>query len=188
MNYRSSKEERFESIYRAYADDILKVALHHTKDEYVAQEITQKTFIQFYKHFEDEEIECIRAYLICSAKRLAYNWYRDTKHERESEDVDMLDYSGDEHARTISVEDAYILKEHSEDCKDLRKGIFAKLYEKNVDWYNAMMLVYCMEKSVEQVTEELGISSDVLYSRLYRAKKWIRKNYAEEYKEIREWS
>ncbi len=188
MNYRSSKEERFESIYRAYADDILKVALHHTKDEYVAQEITQKTFIQFYKHFDDENIECIRAYLICSVKRLAYNWYRDTKRERESEDVDTLDYSGDEHGRTISVEDAYILKEHNEHCKELREGIFSKLYEKNVDWYNVIILVYYLDKSAEEAAEELGISRDVLYSRLYRAKKWIRKNYAEEYKEIREWS
>ena len=42
-------------------------------------------------------------------------------------------------------------------------------------------LIYIMGKSHDEVARELGISRDVLYSKLYRAKKWIQRHFEDEY-------
>lgn len=46
MESKSTKDKKFDSIYRAYKDSIFKVAMHYAKCEDLANEITQKTFFQ----------------------------------------------------------------------------------------------------------------------------------------------
>lgn len=188
MNYRNSKEERFDSIYKAYADQVYRIGLYYTKDAYVAQEISQKVFINFYKHFDDIRKDGIRSYLIRSAQNLSYNWYRDNKRAREQVEITEVMDSVEMSESIMSVEEAYLEKDRKEAFELLKNSIFQRLHEENETWYEAVMLVYCMEKPHEQVAEELGISKDVLYSRLYRARKWIQKNFKKEYSNLIRWS
>lgn len=188
MNYQNSKEERFDSIYKAYADQVFRIGLYYTKDAYVAQEISQKVFINFYKHFDEIRKDGIRSYLIRSAQNLSYNWYRDNKREREQVEISEVLDSADLEPWIMSVEESYIEKDRKEAFEQLRKSIFQRLKDENEAWYDAVMLVYCMEKPHEQVAEELGISKEVLYSRLYRARKWIQRNFKEEYSNLIRWS
>jgi len=58
------------------------------------------------------------------------------------------------------------------------------LRKENESWYQIVNLIFCLEKPHDVVAKELGISKDVLYSKLYRAKKWIRKNFEDEYKNL----
>ena len=51
----------------------------------------------------------------------------------------------------------------------------------NERWYEAVTLTYCLEKSQREVAEIMGVSVEVLHSMLYRAKKWIRKNYEDQF-------
>lgn len=181
MGYKSKKEERFDSIYRAYADEVYRVTLYYTQDEYVAQEITQKAFYQFYLHLDNVNMDSVRAYLIRTARNLVYNRTRDRKREIYEETLDHLE---EENAIMLSVEEAYLRDEQKKQAMELSQSILERLWEENELWYEAVLLVYCLEKPQEQVADELGISKDVLYSRLYRAKKWIRKNYEKEYVEF----
>ena len=41
MESKSTKDKKFDSIYRAYKDSIFKVAMHYAKCEDLANEITQ---------------------------------------------------------------------------------------------------------------------------------------------------
>ena len=64
MKYRTTKEKRFDAIYQDYANDIYRVSLHLTKDESLAQEITQQAFVNCYDYFEKVSQDCIYAYLV----------------------------------------------------------------------------------------------------------------------------
>ena len=57
MESKSTKDKKFDSIYRAYKDSIFKVAMHYAKCEDLANEITQKTFFQLYIYFENVNLD-----------------------------------------------------------------------------------------------------------------------------------
>ena len=61
------------------------------------------------------------------------------------------------------------------------EDIFGELYRMNERWYDAITITYLLEKPQKEVAEELGVSLEILHSMLYRAKRWIRKKYREEY-------
>lgn len=178
MEYKSNKDEIFNSIYQTYADEIYRVGLHYTRDEHMAQEITQRAFYQLYFHIENVNMDSVRAYLIRTARNLAFNEIRDTKREVLKESFEILE----EQSVTIAgLEEIYMRKEEKAQAKTLSNSILERLRMENEAWYEAVMLVYCLEIPQEQAAKQLHIRKDVLYSRLYRARKWVRKNYGKEY-------
>ncbi|MBQ8804123.1 MAG: sigma-70 family RNA polymerase sigma factor [Tyzzerella sp.] len=181
MEYKTSKEGKFDSIYLAYKDDVYRISYKYTKNEDLAHEITQKAFFQFYTHMDKANIKSARGYLMRTARNLAFNLTRDTKYEQIEAEMCALE---EDSASTISVEDAYIMDEQRKRQDELKKSILERLREENELWYEAINLVCCLEKPQELVAEELGVSKDVLYSRLYRARKWIHKNFGEEFDEL----
>ena len=48
----------------------------------------------------------------------------------------------------------------------------------NERWYEAMTMVYCLGRKQKDVADAMGISLDVLTALLYRARKWVKKNYS----------
>ena len=74
-----------------------------------------------------------------------------------------------------------------EKAEELEDSIFECLYKDHRIWYDAVTQVYCFGKSQQEAAEQLGIAVEVLNSRLYRARQWIRKNYENEYREVVSW-
>lgn len=64
MESKSTKDKKFDSIYRAYKDSIFKVAMHYAKCEDLANEITQKTFFQLYIYFENVNLDNVYPWLV----------------------------------------------------------------------------------------------------------------------------
>lgn len=54
--------------------------------------------------------------------------------------------------------------------------ILDALYEENENWYEAITMVYCLEKT-KDVAESMGISIQALTGVLYRARKWVKIHY-----------
>ena len=81
----------------------------------------------------------------------------------------------------VNPEEFFERKIKNQQLVELKKGIFEALYEKNPRWYEAITITYVLEKPQKEVAENMEVTLDVLHSILYRAKKWIRENYAEEY-------
>ncbi len=81
----------------------------------------------------------------------------------------------------MNPEEFFERKIKNQQLVELKKGIFEALYEKNPRWYEAITITYVLEKPQKEVAENMEVTLDVLHSILYRAKKWIRENYAEEY-------
>ena len=68
----------------------------------------------------------------------------------------------------------------------LSETILSRLYEENKKWYEVMVLTCYLGKQNIQVAKELGVSKDVINSRMYRARKWIRQTFREEYERVKE--
>lgn len=172
------KRVRFEVIYRENQHDMYKVALYYTQQEQAAIEITQKAFYNLYLHFDSVDPNSMRAYMGRSIRNMTYNWTRDNK---IAKDGNIEDYYED--LMIDSLEEVIIRKEEKKLAYDLASDILSGLYAKNQRWYDVIILVYYLEIPQEQVAKDQGVEKDVISSRLYRAKQWIRQQYREQYKE-----
>lgn len=182
MEFRTAKEESFDKLYRSYADNIYKVCLHLTENEDLAQDIMQQTFINAYDYFEDVNPNCIYAYLVRAAKNLIYNYQRDSKREISTEMI--YEEGHPEELASESLEEAYLQHEKESLQENLSVRILEDLREKNEDYYKILMMIFFYNKSHDEISKELGVTKEVLYSRIRRAKLWVRKHYMKDYEEL----
>lgn len=166
-----------EALYKKYEEEVYKTCLYYAKDEHIARDMTQKTFFSIYEHYDNINPGRMKPYLIRTAKNLTLNWLRDFKRLREGQ----LDDLNEEKLQTVSVEDMYVRKECALLAQELSGNILERLYQKNKKWHELIILAYYLEIPQEQIAKRMGVHIDVIYSKLYRAKQWIRKNYQEEY-------
>lgn len=181
MQQKSTKEKEFERIYQLYKNDVYKISLYYTRDEYIAEDVTQKVFFKFYLHSNNVNPDCIKSYLLRAARNLSYNWIRDTKRETDGE---YLDNVPEENLPLYSAEDEYFKEQKQQSAEEFLIYVLEALREENESWYEILNLICCLEKSHDEAAEELGISKEVLYSKYYRAKRWIRKKFEKEYLDL----
>ena len=82
MGQRTQKEKLFDDAYKSYAADVYRVCFHLTHDEKEAEEITQQTFVKFYRCLESIDSDCIFEYMVCTAEALARNHRKDLKKKK----------------------------------------------------------------------------------------------------------
>lgn len=177
-----TKEEMFEVIYQTYQHEVYKIALYYVKDDFTAQDVAQKTFYNFYLHMDSVNEDRIRPYLLRTARNLSFNWTRDSKWEVQGE---YLENVPEEKLSLLGPEIEFLKQEHEIEVKELLDEILSTVQEENESWYNLITLVYGMGKKQEAVAYEMGMTLEVLHSKLYRAKKWIRERYRDRYEQLR---
>lgn len=180
-----SDNEKFEEIYHKYKDIVYRTALKYCGDYALAEDFAQHAFFQLYINFDTIKHENIKSWLSTTVKHRALNHKRNLKREilkGESEDErqdNMFERPAD------SAEDEFLDTVAAGECKDLHKQILSALLEKNPRWYEAIYLVYFMEVPQVKAAEEFGVSLQVLYSWLHRAKRWVKKKYGVVYEEFK---
>lgn len=182
MNGKLTKDEMFESIYKSCEKDVYRACLHLTMDHDLASDMTQQAFVNFYERFDVMEIESAKAYLISSAKYLTYNYYRRISRECSPDE-------NDEEFQTLgltveSVEEQYFGNIRRMMARELTDEILMNLKERHESWYEIIYRLFFRNMTHEEIAADLGITKDVLYSRLHRAKLWILKNYKENFDKI----
>lgn len=176
-----SKENTiFDIIYKNNFVNVYKVALKYSRNHHAAEEITQSVFMKLYVNIDNINLDSAKSWLILTAKYMALNLKRDRAREYLVEDLSMeeetiLSESGE------SPEEVFVRKIKEREFVELKEDIFAALYEKNPRWYDAITITYVLEKPQKEVAENMGITLEVLHSMLYRARKWIKENYKDEY-------
>ncbi len=176
MGIKASDNNAFDTIYRNYVNKVYKTALHYTCNHHTAEEITQTVFMKLYMNLEHVKEEAIGAWLLTAAKNAALNENR----KRSKESLKESD-TYEESLRTDPSGDECIELLYTEEYRELAHSIFTDLYHTNQRWYEAVTITYLLEKPQKEVAEVMGISLEMLHSMLYRAKKWIKKNYREKY-------
>ena len=78
----------FSELYRAHLRDVYSYAYYRVGNHYDAEDLTEQTFLQAYRHFERAQRESdgrpLRPWLIRIAHNLAANLYRDRSRRPQS--------------------------------------------------------------------------------------------------------
>ncbi len=86
----------FTELYRAHLRDVYSYAYYRVGDHHDAEDLTEQTFLQAYRHFERAQRESdgrpLRPWLIRIAHNLAANYYRDRSRKPQThlEDAAIL--------------------------------------------------------------------------------------------------
>ncbi len=74
-------DAKFDELYRAHLRDVYSYAYYRVGDHHDAEDLTEQTFLQAYRHFEraleESDGRPLRPWLIRIAHNLAANLYRD---------------------------------------------------------------------------------------------------------------
>ena len=81
-------DAEFSELYRAHLRDVYSYAYYRVGDHHDAEDLTEQTFLQAYRHFERAQRESdgrpLRPWLIRIAHNLAANLYRDRSRKPSS--------------------------------------------------------------------------------------------------------
>ncbi len=89
-------DARFTELYRAHLRDVYSYSYYRVGNHHDAEDLTEQTFLQAYRHFEralrESDGRPLRPWLIRIAHNLAANFYRDRARKPESaiEDAGMI--------------------------------------------------------------------------------------------------
>jgi RNA polymerase sigma-70 factor (ECF subfamily) len=78
---KAALDEAFSQLYRAHLRDVYSYSYYRVGNHHDAEDLTEQTFLQAYRHFERAQRESqgrpLRPWLIRIAHNLAANYYRD---------------------------------------------------------------------------------------------------------------
>jgi RNA polymerase sigma-70 factor, ECF subfamily len=89
-------DQEFTDLYRAHLRDVYSYAYYRIGNHHDAEDLTEQTFLQAYRHFERAQRESngrpLRPWLIRIAHNLAANYYRDRSRRPQTaiEDASVL--------------------------------------------------------------------------------------------------
>lgn len=164
------------NLFNAFYNDVYYFALKTVKDDDLACDITQETFVEIINTIGDLQEP---AAFVKWMKQITY--HQCTRYFKKKKDV-LADE--DEEGNTIfdiMAEDrTEFIPDAALDQQDFRKTILAMLDELSEEQRAATLLYYYDELSVKQIAEIQGVSEGTVKSRLNYARKSI-KNSVETY-------
>ena len=87
-NRKAALDAEFSDLYRAHLRDVYSYAYYRVGNHHDAEDLTEQTFLQAYRHFERAQRESdgrpLRPWLIRIAHNLAANLYRDRSRRPQS--------------------------------------------------------------------------------------------------------
>ena len=166
--------ETFTEIYKRYATLILKAVVAQTKDEEIAKEICQQTFLAYYNNMHKVQSGIEKPWLLKTARHLVIDYWRKASTKNEV---------------LVDSEDKTFLNKKSQDlekeCVDKMfiYEILEDLEKENTLWYEVIDLLFIEQMDREEAAKHLGLSPGMLRARLYRAKQYLKRKYGGEFSE-----
>lgn len=176
------RRAEFDVAYEEYKEVILQVATLYTHNRYTAEDIVQEAFLRYYIYIGHTRVKDTKAWLLTTIKNMALNGIKTNRKETV---IDVREQPEDLFGSEDSAENEFFEDLWKLDSRKMVNIILEGLREKNKKWFEAFTFVYCMGMLNKEAAKRMGISDDALQSILYRAKKWIKENYAGEYARIR---
>jgi RNA polymerase sigma-70 factor (ECF subfamily) len=93
---KAQRDAEFSELYRAHLKDVYSYAYYRVGNHHDAEDLTEQTFLQAYRHYEralsESDGRPLRPWLIRIAHNLAANLYRDRSRKPQTpiEDTDTL--------------------------------------------------------------------------------------------------
>ena len=161
----------FASLVRKYQQQIHTLAWRKTGDFWIAEDITQETFLQVYQKLETlENPTQFTRWLHQIANRLCIAHFRKNRIQTESlEATDISEIETEAYSRYITAEHE---KTTDEAQRELVEKLLAKLKEGDRE---VITLHYFEEMTSSEIGKVLGIPENTIKSRLHRAKQQLKK-------------
>lgn len=163
---REGMKAAFEKVYREQRDSVYGYLLYMTKDEQLAQDLAQETFLKIFLNlhrFKGESSE--KTWCIAIARNTYFSW------KRKKRPVLVEEKYGAEVADETQIPEEMLLKKEENDM--IRQVLFDMQ-----EGQRQILLLRDYEKfSYKEIGEILGISEIIVKSRIHRARECYREKY-----------
>lgn len=172
-----NKNTMFEMYFRRYKNLVIRAVMKKSQDYQLAQEICQQVFCSFYFHIEEIDEDLVKVWLMKTTRNALVDYLRKPSTRNEVVLASDLHEEGNTLAYTTAdcCEDKVI-------NQDLTGRILREVKAANESWYEVLLLICVYGMSREETAERLRISDQVLRARLYRARKFVREKFGDEYR------
>ncbi|HMJ01442.1 MAG TPA: sigma-70 family RNA polymerase sigma factor, partial [Conexibacter sp.] len=155
----------FDELYRAHLRDVYSYAYYRVGNHHDAEDLTEQTFLQAYRHFERAQRESqgrpLRPWLIRIAHNLAANYYRDRARRPESAIEDAAVISAPHTTET--------LVEGREELEEILAGV----QQLPDDRREALIMRFALGMDNREIARALGRSDGATKVLLHRAIKQL---------------
>jgi RNA polymerase sigma-70 factor (ECF subfamily) len=162
----------FSELYRTHLRDVYSYAYYRIGNHHDAEDLTEQTFLQAYRHFERAQRESngrpLRPWLIRIAHNLAANYYRD-RSRRPQTQLDDASVISAPHPTEQLVEER-------EEVKEVLAGV-SNLPD---DRREALIMRFALDMDNREIARALGRSEGATKVLIHRAIKQLEQNLAEE--------
>ena len=158
-------DEQFSELYRAHLRDVYSYSYYRVGNHHDAEDLTEQTFLQAYRHFERAERESdgrpLRPWLIRIAHNLAANLYRDRARKPQTpiEDSTIL-------SATHTTEDLV------EGCDELAR-ILEGVKELPDDRREALIMRFALGMDNREIARAMGRTDGATKVLIHRAIKQL---------------
>jgi len=158
-------DRAFEELYRAHLRDVYSYAYYRVGNHHDAEDVTEQTFLQAYRHFErarrESEGRPLRPWLIRIAHNLASNLYRDRARRPEAA-LDAVEPPRHPH-------DTERVAEGREELRSLMKGIKTLPDDRR----EALIMRFALGMSNREIARALGRTDGATKVLIHRAIKQL---------------
>ena len=162
---KSELDRSFSELYRTHLRDVYSYAYYRVGNHHDAEDLTEQTFLQAYRHYEralrESDGRPLRPWLIRIAHNLAANYYRDRARRPESAIEDAAVISAP-HTTERLVEDREELEE-----------ILAGVQQLPDDRREALIMRFALGMDNREIARALGRSDGATKVLLHRAIKQL---------------
>jgi RNA polymerase sigma-70 factor, ECF subfamily len=162
----------FSELYRTHLRDVYSYSYYRTGNHHDAEDLTEQTFLQAYRHFERAQRESrgrpLRPWLIRIAHNLAANYYRDRSRRPQTQLED---------AAVISApHDTVDIVEGREELQAVLEGV-SRLPD---DRREALIMRFALDMDNKEIARALGRSEGATKVLLHRAIKQLEEGLRED--------
>jgi RNA polymerase sigma-70 factor (ECF subfamily) len=158
---KATLDAQFSDLYRAHLRDVYSYAYYRVGNHHDAEDLTEQTFLQAYRHFERALAESggrpLRPWLIRIVHNLAANYFRD-RSRRPQTNLDDAGPLAGQHATDELVEGR-------EELRDVLDGV-ANLPE---DRKSALIMRFALDMDNREIARALGRTEGATKVLIHRA-------------------
>ncbi|MEA2432534.1 MAG: hypothetical protein QOI19_3007 [Thermoleophilaceae bacterium] len=162
----------FSELYRTHLRDVYSYSYYRTGNHHDAEDLTEQTFLQAYRHFDRAQRESngrpLRPWLIRIAHNLAANYYRDRSRRPQTQLEDAAIIS-DPH-------DTASIVESREELHAVLAGVAALPDDRR----EALIMRFALDMDNKEIARALGRSEGATKVLLHRAIKQLEERLQED--------
>ncbi|MEG1943250.1 MAG: sigma-70 family RNA polymerase sigma factor [Angelakisella sp.] len=165
----AATEERFTELYNIYNGSMYRIAYSVLRDEGLAQDAVQQTFLKIYNEIDriDEARSAkTRSFVVVLIRNTTIDIYSKSKREQVLyfDDLERTPVSS-----TLLPEDSAISSQSREEAVDALRSLGEK--------YAAILILrYCHGYRNKEIAEQLNMSEASVASRIFQAKRLLAKS------------